>query len=105
MAPCMDLDELKLFVNTAKPNSMVVYFTGAHLHDTTVSKIVGNFIYDEAVKGRVYLVRRRTLEYPSFFDYMAIKASRYPRVRLVPLPKDIVTDRYKTGADYGETIE
>lgn len=112
-----NLDDLKQFVVHAKPKDMFKYFTGTYIQESNLSKIVGNFAYDQAVRGQIYLVQKRRKDYSSYFDYYAIKASPTPAFYLVPLPKGKFVEthrkpkfrikrRYVVGAkEHGQAVE
>lgn len=96
-----DLDLLKDWVNSAKPMYRFVYHTGYGATDTALSSVISAYIYKQAVRGTVYLVRRRNSEDKRLFDYMAVKASPTPIFRLLPLPQDHMEVTYRmmqTGA-------
>lgn len=80
---CSDKKDLNMFIQTAMPNDMFIYYRG-YLNETLLGRAFGKEIYDLAVKGLGYLVRKRSREYIGF-DYFFIKASKRPNLKLVPL--------------------
>lgn len=99
MSTCAELYEIRKFIEFASPNERMLYATCKSLQDSILTKNIANLIYDDAVKGIVYLVQTRNPNDRSFFDYYIIKASKIPVVRLVPYPKDILVDRHSLQAE------
>ena len=92
MTKCCDFSVLKEWIDTAQPNSKIIYFTGQGIGDSILSTQIGNYVYQESTKGKVYLVRKRTHEMLGEFDYMCIKASRPPVDKLVPFSDEKLKD-------------
>lgn len=110
-----ELSELQKFVDTAKPREMFRYYTGPCIQNSLLAKNIGSVAYDEASRGNIYLVQKRRSDHTPYFDYFAIKASKPPVYRLIPLPVGKISElktkpkyrirrRYVTGARNGETI-
>jgi hypothetical protein len=80
-----EIPDIHKFIIVAKPNDRFSYYIGQDLSDSIMSRKVATMIYDYAVKGIVYLVRKRYKNDRSLFEYIAIKASSPPNKKLVPL--------------------
>lgn len=89
--------ELELFATTAKPLDQMVYFWGRHLAETIISQEVQKIAYEYATKGLIYLVQKRNELDKYEFLYIAIKASKPPLIKLVPLSDK---DYYKFKGNY-----
>lgn len=81
-----DIVSFKKFLGTAKPNDKFNYYLGYSLMDSVVAKELQKIAYEQALKGEVYLVQKKVdLNYT---EYIMVKASRPPVLRLVPLASD-----------------
>jgi hypothetical protein len=80
-----EIPDMHKFLVVAKPNDTFTYFIGHDLSDSIMSRKIANITYNYAVKGMVYLVRKRYKNDKSLFEYIAIKASSPPSKKLVPL--------------------
>lgn len=83
---CCEKGDMNWFIQTAQPGEMFTYYSG-YLYETLLGKALGSEIYKLAVKGVVYLVRKRSDKYLGF-DYIIIKASKTPIISLVPLTSE-----------------
>jgi len=63
--------------------------------DSMVAEEIGKMAYDAAVRGYVYLVKKRVMPKHSEFAYYMIKASKTPIFRLVPLSDTKLRERSK----------
>lgn len=95
MSECCDINKLKEFIDTSKPNDKFIYYIGIGVTDSILSNEIGRFIYDQSVRGRVYLVTRRVYGYPEF-EFIAIKASSPPVYKLLPLPQEKLQEKYRS---------
>jgi len=77
-----EIDELKQWVLNALPNQKYIYFSGWSLSANLLSNVVRELTYEYARKGEVYLVQYRNQDVT---DYIAVKASRPPVFKLLPL--------------------
>jgi len=92
---CCEFPILKEWVKNSPPNDKIIYYTGYSATDSIISSEISSYMYKQAVKGVVYLVRRRMVEDRRLFDYIAIKASPTPVFRLLPLPQDKLEVMYR----------
>lgn len=69
----------------APPLERFIYYTGLHLTDTILSREVKKLTYELAVNGKVYLVQKKCYSVFGEYDFIAIKASKPPVHKLVPL--------------------
>lgn len=92
---CCEYPLLKEWIANGKPNEKFIYITGYSASDTIVSSEIASYVYKQAVKGSVYLVRRRCSEDRRYFDYIAVKASNPPLKSLLPLPQDQLEQMYR----------
>lgn len=79
---CCEREEYNLFLKQATPNSLFNYYSG-YLYDNVLGRALGKEIYKLAIAGKVYLVQRRSVNFPGY-DYFMIKASKQPVISLVP---------------------
>ncbi len=69
------------------PLDQYVYAKACSLTDTGVTYRLGRYMWELALKGRIYLVRRKISDTrPSIYEYIAIRASKPPVKSLLPLP-------------------
>jgi hypothetical protein len=80
-----EIPDIHKFLVSAKSNNVFTYFIGQDLSDSIMSRKVANMVYNYAVNGMVYLVRKRYKNDRSLFEYILIKASSPPSKKLVPL--------------------
>lgn len=92
MSYICELSELKHFILNAKPNDKFLYYSGITLTDTIMARELKKLTYTHASKGDIYLVQKR---FQDVFDFIAIKASRPPVYRLVPLNDEQVKEAMK----------
>lgn len=80
-----NLDIYKKYITwwrNADPNSKFVYHIGQSTHDNIVGRYISQYLMQESIKGRVYLVTQKTGK--CCYKFIAIKASPVPSARLVP---------------------
>jgi len=92
---CCEFPLLKEWIVNGKPNEIFIYLTGYGTSDSIVSSEISSYVYKQAVKGNIYLVRRRCAEDRRYFDYIAVKASPFPVRSLLPLPQDQLEQMYR----------
>ena len=78
-----DQEQFINWMRTAQPNDKYAYYTGSSLTDTLISNEIRKFIWSHACRGYVYLVQKK--ERVHYYHFIAIKASKIPNARLVPL--------------------
>jgi hypothetical protein len=91
----IDMAILKEWVVNAVANDTRIYHLGYGATDTKYSSEISAYIYKQATKGVVYLVRRRCPQDKRLFEYIAVKASGSPAYRLIPLPQDKLEVMYR----------
>lgn len=79
---CCEKGDINVFLQTASPHEMFLYYSG-YLYDNLLGRALGKEIYNFAIKGKVYLVQKRSAKYLGY-DYFMIKASKQPVISLVP---------------------
>jgi hypothetical protein len=92
-----ELSEFKHFILNAKPNEKFLYYSGLTLTDSIMAKELKKLTYNHASKGDIYLVQKR---FQDVFDFIAIKASRPPVYRLVPLSDEKLKEATKLPRQY-----
>ena len=90
---CAEKEELNLFLKEARPLTKFVYYSG-YLDSHLLGRALAGEIYEKATKGIVYLVRQRSVAHQGF-DYICIKASKPPVIKLVPLSDEKKTELAK----------
>ena len=76
-----------LWIEKANRRDKFMYYEGEYLHQTLSGIQVQKLTYQLAEKGVIYLVQKR-IGKSSRFGYIAIKASKDPYERLLPVTPD-----------------
>lgn len=81
------LELISKFINwelTASPMDKFIYYTGFSLTDSIMSLDIKEVTWKFAVEGKIYLLQARSKSW-KLFDFIAIKATNPPVIKLVPL--------------------
>ena len=89
------MSDFKQWITVALPNDKYIYCVGWHLTETIMSEKLRDLAYDYSTKGELYLVQEKTQD-RGLINYTAIKASKPPIQKLVPLAITGIRDRQET---------
>lgn len=93
-----DPTELESFVQNASPNNRFIYYKGYSLTDTILACQLRKLTYQFALEGKVYLVQKK---HGFYFEFIAIKASTPPVIKLVPFNDEQLTERQQRRKHHG----